>query len=294
MPDQAEHLRQLVTVAVPPANVAGPPMIVVTGGQGGVGATTVAMNLAAAIADRGERVVLVDAARHHANLTQLVGICPSNDSTLGDVLSGKIAAADALVPGPSGSMLLAGHSASGSRPDFSRLAQQRLLVQLRAMKDIADLLIVDTGSGLSPWTQRFWQRSRLVIVVTTSDDIAVMDTYAAIKLGIPDQVDADIRLLVNRSESDRLTARVEHRLETACQRFLRRTVSALPSLPAQGTTRERGFDQRPPRVWESPDSPFGHATLWLGQAVSDLLDTGATRPSHEGTKSIQPAVMIAE
>ena len=66
MLDQADKLRRVDSIAVPAAPHAcrpGPPMIVVAGGRAGVGATTVAVNLAAVLADRGERVVLVDAAR---------------------------------------------------------------------------------------------------------------------------------------------------------------------------------------------------------------------------------------
>ena len=52
----------------------GPPMVVVTGGRAGVGATTVAVNLAAVLADRGERVLVVDAAEERSNLAESAGV----------------------------------------------------------------------------------------------------------------------------------------------------------------------------------------------------------------------------
>ena len=49
-----------------------------------------------------------------------------------------------------------------------------------------DVIVVDAGSGLTPWTRRFWLRAQLVLLVTTTDDAAVMDAYAAIKLSVAD------------------------------------------------------------------------------------------------------------
>jgi flagellar biosynthesis protein FlhG len=280
MPDQADHLRELAESASPLErdDALGPPMITVTGGKGGVGTTTVAVNLAAALADRGRRVVLVDAARHHADMAQVAGIAPITRDTLVEVLAGKCAAADALVPGPGGTLLLANRWAPKSRPDFSRHVQQRLLTELHALRDLADVVVVDTGSGLSPWTRRFWVGSRLVIVTTTTDDVAVMDTYAAIKLSTVDGTAADIRVLANQCECDRAAGAVSDRLANACRRFLGRTVPALPALPRHVADGFVGTGPEP-RVWQWPNSPFGHAVLWLAHAVDNVIEAPDEGPT---------------
>ena len=76
MSDQAFKLRELADSRASGAlrEPAGIPMIAITGGTAGVGTTIVAVNLAAALADRGERVVLVDAAETRANLAQVAGV----------------------------------------------------------------------------------------------------------------------------------------------------------------------------------------------------------------------------
>jgi flagellar biosynthesis protein FlhG len=296
MPDQAEKLRRMVAEDASPATLAAPapPMIAVTGGKGGVGATTVAMNLAAALADRQRRVVLVDAARHHADLAELAGVHLCRGGTLSDVLAGKSSAADVLVPGPAGALLLADRWGAKSHSDFSSSAQQRLLDELDSLGELADIVIVDTGSGVSQWSQRFWQHAHRIIVPTTCDDVAVMDAYATIKLGST-SIQADVRLLVNQSASDRQTAEVERRLATACQRFLGRTVSALPSLPLHAARDDRSFERKPPRIWELPSSPFGHAVLWLASAIIQLIDQQGTRApcAAAGSEPQQPASYAA-
>ena len=294
MPDQADKLRELVHGAPPPErdDAPGPPMIVVTGGKGGVGATTVAVNLAAVLGDRGQRVVLVDAARQHADLAQVAGVGPISGGTVADILAGKCSAADALTPGPAGTLLLANRWAPKSSPDFSRHAQHRLLAELQTLGDVTDLLVVDAGSGLTPWTRRFWLRARLVVAVATTDDVAVMDTYAAIKLSAADATAADVRVLANQCDSDAITDDVQRRLTTACQRFLGRNVPALPALPRHMTIGTACV----PRVWEAPNSPFGHAVLWLGHAVADVLANHESQIGNEkgGMLSTRSVVSMSQ
>jgi MinD-like ATPase involved in chromosome partitioning or flagellar assembly len=160
--------------------------------------------------------------------------------------------------------------------DQSRRAQQRLMEQLQQLSGDADVVLVDTGSGVTPWTRRFWRRASLVLVVTTADPPAVMDSYATIKLAGAHQIDTEILCLVNRCHDPARTAEACQRLSAACQRFLARTVPAAPSLPLHAKPDDAAAVA--PRVWESPDSPFGHAVLWLGRAVADTLSKQSQLP----------------
>jgi MinD-like ATPase involved in chromosome partitioning or flagellar assembly len=278
MPDQADQLRQLAIASPPPARGAwsGPPLVALTGGKMGVGTTTVAVNLGAALADAGRRVVIVDAAMRHANLAQVAGIEDDSTDALSDVLSGNRLAAATLRPGPAGTLLLASAAASRGAPDHSRRAQQRLLGCLQSLAGDADLILVDTGSGVTHWTRRLWQQARLVLVVTAPDDVAIRETYATIKLATADQLDAELCLLVNQCEIPAQADQAHRRLAGACQQFLARAVPAMPSLPIHQFGNDASL-RFPPRIWELPDSPFGHAVLWLRRAVTDKLAGNAIR-----------------
>jgi flagellar biosynthesis protein FlhG len=321
MSDQACKLRELSDATAPTAPPpAGIPIIAVTGSRPGVGTTTVAVNLAAALSDRGEHVVLVDAAEVRPNLAQIAGTRIKIEHDIAEVMSGGCSAAAALVSGPVGTMILAPRSrvsprrggdrshprnfnkAAGApstvparlchefsprrisdrrnspRCDYSRHAQHRLLSELQSLDELASVIVVDTGTGLSPWTQRFWTSARLAILVTTPDDQAVMDTYAAFKRCTADAVDAELRVLANQCEDDHVGPAVYSRLSIACERFLSRSLSTLPSLPVHHANARVGGSTAP-RVWESPDTPFGHAVLWLAQAVSGSLPLANAAPS---------------
>ena len=272
MRDQAFRLRELVETRLPEGAAAapGPPMVVVAGGKAGVGATTVAVNLAAVLADRGERVVLVDAAQQEPNVAHVAGAMAAIERSVADVLSGACSAADALAPGPCGCLLLA-HRRTNVNIDFSRHAQQRLLGELQSLGKTASVLVVDAGRGLTPWTRRFWLRSRLVILVTTTEDLALIDAYALVKRGAADGIKTPIRVLANQCGSDASADDAYGRLSAACQRFLSRPVASLPALPRWAADDLSGLRGHP-RVWEAPNSAFGHGMLWLGRAVNDVIE----------------------
>jgi flagellar biosynthesis protein FlhG len=202
---------------------------------------------------------------------------------MADVLSGRCSVADAMTRGPAGMMLLAasgrvrcGGRGIESRRDsltwagaqFSRHDHQRLWTELQSIECAFDAVVLDVGSGLTPWTRRFWLQARLVLLVTSTDSSALLDTYALIKSSVADESGPEIRLVVNQCDSHRIAADTEKRFRGACQRFLARQVPAVPSLPRY--VHDAGGESWA-RVWEAPNSAFGHAALWLGRAVEEAL-----------------------
>src|ERR671926_869234 len=91
----------------------------VTSGKGGVGKTFMAANLAAALAKRGERVLVLDADLGLANLDVVLNLHPK--ITLHDVFTGKAELDAAILPAPGGfSVLLAG----SGLVEYSRLTPE--------------------------------------------------------------------------------------------------------------------------------------------------------------------------
>ncbi len=270
MSDQADKLRKLVVDAAPRFCADGvlPPTIVVTGGKGGVGTTTVAINLAAALVQHGRRTVLVDAAPN-ADAAQLLGVEVERGGCLDDVLSGTITAVDALCAGPAGISLLAGQWAAERSPDRSHQSLDRLLEQLQSLDSHADALVIDSGRGATSWTHRLWQEAALVLLVSTPEDVAVMDTYATIKRGISGEEDADLRVLVNACHDAATAVDVQSRVSAACRRFLGRSIGRAPLLPRH--VGALAASNSPPLAWEALGSPFARSVHQLGRFAADVL-----------------------
>jgi flagellar biosynthesis protein FlhG len=232
MSDQAQDLRKLVLKgARPTISIAAEPprMIVVAGGKGGVGTTTIAVNLAIALARDGRRTVLVDADLERADASKL---CQVDDTyTITDVLAGRRTVHEALTRGPGGIQMLPGAWSSGGAADCSEASQQRLLAQLKGLGAHADFVILDVGSGANRVIGQFWQAAENVLLITTPDVMSIMDTYAAVKILCGGGAMPALRSVVNFAPDVATADDVHQRLARACRRFLGLRVTSAGHVP---------------------------------------------------------------
>ena len=177
MYDQANELRQLVRQQVPrrlgDSAGARPRLVVVAGGKGGVGTTTVAVNLAVALARAGRRTVLVDADPDGGDVAMLCGL--DERHTLADVLAGAANRRRGAPAGPGGLQVLPGAWALASEPANAR--RRRRAADRRSSRASATgptSWSIDAGNGRSRLARRFWQAADLVLLVTTPE-LAVGD-----------------------------------------------------------------------------------------------------------------------
>ena len=144
MSDQAEKLRQLVGATAAGARVRpyprtaedraaaqsaqaaterGADSLLFTSGKGGVGTSNLVLNLAIALGQMEQRVLVVDGDIGLANLDLLGGLSPRHD--LGDVLQGRCELADAVMTGPCGIHVVPGaHAARTSMSDLGDAAER--------------------------------------------------------------------------------------------------------------------------------------------------------------------------
>lgn len=228
--DQADELRQLVRQHVKPAAPGGPAprLLAVSGGKGGIGTTTVALNMSAALTRQGSRTLLVD-----ADLNRASGAgwrLPAQHGSLVDVLAGRRTIHEVLERGPAGTQILPGPWAPADLTDFSASAQQRLIGELKQLGPHADAVVLDLGSGRNHFVRRFWQVADVVLLVSGADAAAVMESYAAIKVLLAGDAAVNVQTLVNFAEpadAADAAARIGH----ACRRFLGLRIGSLGHLP---------------------------------------------------------------
>lgn len=235
MPDQATELRKLV-LAAPRDALAGagspPRLLVLTGAKGGVGTTTLAVNLAVAMADHGVRVVLVDADVQRADVTTLCGL--DDHQGMADVLASRRDIHEVLMRGPAGIQVVPGVWAPGVGGGYSEKSQYRLLRQLKSLGRHAEWVLVDVGHGAPDVVRRFWQAADEVLIVTTPDNVSVMDAYATLKLLLGENTPPGLRLLVNRARDADEAIDVHRRIDQSCRRFLGRDIRLVGQVPVDG------------------------------------------------------------
>ncbi|HOZ63093.1 MAG TPA: MinD/ParA family protein [Burkholderiaceae bacterium] len=172
-------------------------VLAVTSGKGGVGKTFVSANLAAALAKRGLRVLVLDADLGLANLDVVLNLYPK--ITLHDVFTGKAKLEQAIIKAPGGfSVLLAG----SGMVEYSRLTPEVRDDFLRIMSGLVphyDVLLLDTGAGISDVVLFAVSLASEVLVVATPEPTSLTDAYATIKVLVGQQGRKAVRLIVNQT-----------------------------------------------------------------------------------------------
>src|SRR5262245_7310495 len=152
----------------------------VTSGKGGVGKTNVVANLAAALALRKKRVMVIGADWGVANLALFFGVRPAY--TLADFFTGLVALNEIIIQNRNGILLLPG--ACGTQEVTALRHDQKiaLLTELDALSHEVDLVLVETGSGTSDAVTYFATSAQEIVVVVTPEPSSMTDAYALIKV----------------------------------------------------------------------------------------------------------------
>jgi flagellar biosynthesis protein FlhG len=246
---------------------------VLTSGKGGVGTSNLALNLAIALGEAGQRVVLVDADLGLANIDLLCGLAPASD--LGDVLAGDCPLAEAIVTGPGGIQIVPGAHGMRTLVDVLGDGPSRIVNELAELEASADFLLVDAGSGLGPGIATIAAAAREVVIVTTPEPTSVADAHATIgrfrRLAGP-----SLRAIVNQAESSAEAADVLVRLSASSRQFLGTVVSELGHVRSDPHV-PMAVRLRKPFVVAYPGAIASKGVRRLAQVLIDEGRPGRTR-----------------
>ena len=200
------------------AKTSGAKVLAVTSGKGGVGKTFVSANLAAALTKRGHRVLVLDADLGLANLDVVLNLYPK--TTLHDVFTGKAKLENAIHKAPGGfSVLLAG----SGMVEYSRLTPQvrnEFLEVINSLTPKYDVMILDTGAGISDVVLFAVSLAAEVLVVATPEPTSLTDAYATIKVLAVQQNRNRVHLIVNQTARMGDGRAITAQLQTVLDRFI--------------------------------------------------------------------------
>ena len=197
-------------------------VLAVTSGKGGVGKTNIAANLSICLAATGRKVVLVDADLGLGNLDVVMGV--TSRYNLSHVVSGHRTLDQAIHIGPAGVEVICAGSGLEEMANLSAFQRKRLLDELHAMQDHADLIVIDTGAGIHTSVIGFCRAADQTLVVTTPDPTAMTDAYAVIKVLAAHHYSGQISLAVNMADSIAEGKKVYRQIAEVARRFLDRPI----------------------------------------------------------------------
>lgn len=215
MADQAEKLRKIVGQVKKQCRV-----IAITSGKGGVGKTSVSVNLALALATQGARVVLVDADLGLGNVEVLMGL--HSFYNLSHVIDGSKTLEEIILKAPLGLEVVPGSSGLSRIADLVDRDRDRLVEALLSLCERSDFLLLDTMAGIGKNTVSFCTSADEVLLVTTPEPSAIVDAYAMLKTIHYQRNDAVIKLVVNMVLNSAQGQAVATKLTNVAQQYLGR------------------------------------------------------------------------
>ena len=242
----------------------------VTSGKGGVGKSTLSLNLGIALAAEGKRVLLIDADLGLANIDILLGISPENN--LQDLLSGQASAFDVIVEGPEGLSILPSASGIGESEAWREEDGRRLGEELARLERAFDLILIDTGAGISNKVTDFVLSADRAIIVATPEPTSIADAYAMIKVATGEREDLPVGLVINRARSPREAHELHEKFEEIVGRFLDIPIDRIGHV-VEDQEVEQATRNQLPLVLSNPNSEATRCIKKLRAELARMLDS---------------------
>ena len=308
--DQATHLRRMVR-GVPRriyrigkeadggsfSGKNGPRVLAITSGKGGVGKTNVVGNLAVACQRRGKRVLIFDADLGLANIDIIFGINPR--SSIEDVIKGEKELSEVIVEGPEGVSVIPASSGVEKMAHLTEGQKINLLNEFDLLNRDFDILLVDTGAGISQNVIYFNLAAQERIVVVTPEPTSITDAYALMKIMFFRYGTTDFFLLLNMVRGETEARSVYEHMSRVVSRFMRGVSLEYAGFIPSDPLLRQAVGRRQPVVCCFPDTASSSRFDMLAEYLLDgvksgppdgnikffckRLVTGATDWDNEGT-----------
>jgi len=200
-------------------------VIAVTSGKGGVGKTTFTINLAIALAKQGQRVYIIDVDLGSANVDVLMRLTPKYNIT--HLLNGEKNLIEITLQGPENIGIIPGGSGLQELTQLSESQFSKFIHSFNQLEGLADIILLDTGAGISRDVSNFLLAADEIIVVTTTEPHAIMDAYSITKVMHKLNCKAKQMLIVNRVEDATEASIVSNRLISVIKSYLKTNIEYL-------------------------------------------------------------------
>jgi flagellar biosynthesis protein FlhG len=248
-------------------------VLAITSGKGGVGKTFFSANLACALAQRGMKVLVVDADFGLANLDVVLNLAPK--VTMHDVFAGKATIDQAIQAAPGGFWALLAGSGLAEYARLTTTMRDEFSRMLALLRQRYDVILLDTGAGISEVVLFAISQAQEVLVVATPEPTSLTDAYATIKVLYTQQGRRQIRLVVNQSTRLGDGRAITTQLQQVLDRFVSKSkdnalrLLHLGDIPQDSSVRQAVMR----RQLMLQTMPASQASLALMQIAGKVQDT---------------------
>jgi len=266
--DQADQLRNIIKLEQQPKPLAR--VITVTSGKGGVGKSNTAINLAICMRKRGVRVIILDADFGLANIEIMFGSVPKY--TLSDLIYKGKSIKDIITWGPLEVGFISGGSGIAGLANLSKEYLSYIIKNLAELDSLTDVIIIDTGAGISDAVLEFLVASGEILLVTTPEPTSITDSYSLLKaLNRHNRFSKEttkIKVISNRVKSDKEGENLFYKLNIVVEKYLKLPISYLGFIPFDELLENSVMQQTPVTMKE----PTAKSSKAFERITSRLLD----------------------
>ena len=282
--DQAQQLRNVIKKQNQ-KDIKAARVITITSGKGGVGKSNVAVNLAVQLRKKGQRVIIFDADFGLANIEVMFGVIPQYN--LSDMIYHGKNIREIITTGPLDIGFISGGSGIIGLNNLYREQIMHLVKSIGELNELADVIIIDTGAGVSDQVLEFVLASPEVILVTTPDPSSLTDSYSLLKAMYRNpnfiKEGTTIHVVANKTHTAEEGQSVYKKLCSVVGRFLDGELNYLGMIP-QDTSLERSVRQQKTVSLHAPNSAAAKAF----EVVTENLLDGTHREvlMHRGLSQV--------
>ncbi|MDR0819280.1 MAG: MinD/ParA family protein [Oscillospiraceae bacterium] len=262
-PDQAQSLRDMID-NTPSRSMK---LITVASGKGGVGKSSVAVNLAIALSQLGMRILIVDADFGLANVDVMLGVSPEHN--LGNLIRGEKTLSQIIQESHNGIRFISGGSGVYELLRMDENQIQTILQSLMTLRDPADIILFDMGAGIHDNIVRMVVESSETIVITTPEPTAILDAYALIKTVLQIAPEHPMRLVMNKSD----TLREAETVAEGFRRIVKQNLKVdIPLLGCVLYDAEMSYSikRQTPLIIMQPNGPTARDIMVIARNLLDL------------------------
>ncbi len=258
--DQAEQLRNVIKQKCKGVQQSTARVVTVTSGKGGVGKSNLAVNLAVWLSKMGKRVIIFDADLGLANVEVMFGSVPQYN--LSDLIYHGKSIREIITQGPLGIGFISGGLGIVGLNNLSKDQIVYLVHSLAELNEMADVIIVDTGAGISDSVLEFVMASPEILLVSTPEPSSLTDAYSLLKAVYRNPIfsreKTKINVVANKVNSEEEGNAVFSKLESVVSQFLKGNINFLGMIP-QDQEMERAVRGQKIVSLEKPNAPASRA-----------------------------------
>ena len=283
--DQAQNLRNIIKAGSTKEVLSR--VITVTSGKGGVGKSNLAINLAISLSRLGKKVVVLDADFGLANIEVMLGIRPQYN--LSDLMFRGKSLSEIITEGPENVGFISGGSGIREMTNLTKEQLINLSSRLSELDRQTDVVIIDTGAGISGNVMEFVVLSGEVLLIATPEPTSITDAYALLKtLNHQPEFTREhchIKLIANKVSNERDGKELFEKLSVVADKFLNISLEYMGAIPSD-TNMSKAVMKQQPLTIAYPNSQAARAIDDMARSITAPQGETLVKSKRKGLAGI--------